>query len=111
MSPRLDEAVRTKKAMRPNRRDGIANPIAAVSTAAIVEAIPIRRMSSPISSCWLEIVEIAKLEEQQSRGGEDRSLGPKCTLPNPIDFPISQRHGCEQYHDVTDEDEEKLFEM
>ena len=55
----------------------------------------------------LEIVEITKIEEQQSRGSEGRSLGPKCTLPNPIDSPIGQRHGCEQYCDVTDEYEEK----
>jgi hypothetical protein len=51
MSPRLDETVRARKATQPNRRDGIGNPIAAVSTVAIVEAMPIRRMSSPISSC------------------------------------------------------------
>jgi hypothetical protein len=51
MRPRLDEAVMARKAMRPNRKGGIANPITAVSTAALVEAMPIRRTSSPISSC------------------------------------------------------------
>ena len=106
MSPRLEETVMAKKAMRPNRRDGIANPIAAVSTAAIAggDADPQNELS--FVDLQLEIVEIGEIEEQQGRGSKHHDLGPKGTIPDPIHPPVGQRHRCQEQREVPDEDEE-----